>query len=62
MISSEVRDMSIEEMQKKVIDLKEAYFNLRFQHETGQLENTNSLKKTRHDIARFLTIINETKK
>ena len=62
MTSSEIRDMSIEEMQKKVIDLKEAYFNLRFQHETGQLENTNSLTKTRHDIARFLTIINETKK
>lgn len=62
MLPSEIRDMSIEDMQKKVIDLKEAYFNLRFQHETGQLENTNSLKKTRQDIARFITIINETKK
>ena len=49
-------------MQKKVLDLKEAYFNLRFQHETGQLENTNTLKKTRQDIARIITIINETKK
>jgi large subunit ribosomal protein L29 len=62
MIPSEIRDMSIEDMQKKVVDLKEACFNLRFQHETGQLENTNSLKKTRQDIARFITIINETKK
>jgi len=57
MIPSEIRDM-----QKKVLDLKEAYFNLRFQHETGQLENTNTLKKTRQDIARIITIINETKK
>jgi len=62
MIPSEIRDMSIEDMQKKVLDLKEAYFNLRFQHETGQLENTNSLKKTRQDVARIITIINETKK
>ncbi|MBT3312830.1 MAG: 50S ribosomal protein L29 [Desulfobacterales bacterium] len=62
MIPSEIRDMSIEDMQKKVLDLKEAYFNLRFQHETGQLENTNTLKKTRQDIARIITIINETKK
>ena len=62
MIPSEIRDMGIEDMQKKVLDLKEAYFNLRFQHETGQLENTNTLKKTRQDIARIITIINETKK
>ena len=61
MKASEIRDMSLEDMQKKATDLKEAYFNLRFQHETGQLENTSALKETRRDISRIMTIINESK-
>ena len=56
---SEVREMNLEEMQRKVIDLKEELFNLRFQHEIGQLENPNKMKQTRRDIARIQTIIRE---
>ena len=56
---SEIRELSLDEMQKKVKTLKETYFNLRFQHGTGQLENSSMLEKTRRDIARVKTIIKQ---
>jgi large subunit ribosomal protein L29 len=59
MKTSELREMSKEELLQKVKDLREALFNLEFQHATGQLENTAQLKKTRKDIARALTIMSE---
>jgi large subunit ribosomal protein L29 len=34
-------------------------FNLRFQHATGQLENTGQLKEVRKNIARILTVLNQ---
>ena len=59
MKASEIRALSREEMQQKLNDLKQELFNLRFQHETGQLENTRVLKQTRKDIARINTIMTE---
>ena len=59
MKASEIRDMNLEEMNLKVSDLKEELFNLRFQHEIGQLENPQRMKETKKDIARIETIINE---
>jgi large subunit ribosomal protein L29 len=59
MKASEIRDMNLEEMHLKVSDLKEELFNLRFQHEIGQLENPQRMKQTKKDIARIETIINE---
>jgi large subunit ribosomal protein L29 len=56
---SEIRDLGPEEMQSKVDDLREELFNLRFQHGTGQLENTTKLKQAKKDIARLKTIIRE---
>ena len=56
---SEIKEMSLEEMQRKVGDLKEELFNLRFQHEIGQLENPQRMKQTKKDIARIHTIIRE---
>ena len=56
---SEIRELSLGEMQTKVNDLREEMFNLRFQHGTGQLENTTKLKQTKKDIARLRTIIQE---
>jgi large subunit ribosomal protein L29 len=56
---SEIRDLEFEEMQSKVDDLREELFNLRFQHGTGQLENTTKLKQAKKDIARLKTIIRE---
>ncbi len=59
MKASEIKEMSLEEMQRKVGDLKEELFNLRFQHEIGQLENPQRMKQTQKDIARIYTIIRE---
>jgi large subunit ribosomal protein L29 len=59
MKASEIREMSHEEMGRKLNDLKEELFNLRFQHEIGQLENSNKLKKTKRDIARIKTVLTD---
>lgn len=59
MKASEIRELSMEEMLRKVDDLKEELFNLRFQHEIGQLENPQRMKQTKRDIARVKTIIKE---
>ena len=56
---SEIRDLGPEEIQSKVDDLREELFNLRFQHGTGQLENSQKLKQTKKDIARLKTIMRE---
>lgn len=53
------RDLTKDELLQKLNELQEAQFNLKFQHMTGQLENTAQLHKTRKNIARVLTILNE---
>ncbi|HUV78948.1 MAG TPA: 50S ribosomal protein L29 [Desulfobacterales bacterium] len=59
MKASEIRALSAEEMLRKADDLKQELFNLRFQHETGQLENPQKMKQTKRDIARVKTIIKQ---
>jgi len=59
MKASEIKEMSLEEMQLKIGDLKEELFNFCFQHEIGQLENPTRMKQTKRDIARINTIIRE---
>ena len=60
MTPKEIRDLSPNELQQKLVDLKEELFNLRFQHGIGQIENPTKLKQTKSDIARVMTIIRET--
>ncbi|MCG6905902.1 MAG: 50S ribosomal protein L29 [Desulfobacteraceae bacterium] len=62
MKASEIRDMSQEEQFRRLSELKETLFTLRFQSESGQLENSAKLKQTRRDIARLKTIIIEQNK
>jgi large subunit ribosomal protein L29 len=57
--ASEIIELSLEERHRKVTDLKEELFNLRFQHEIGQLENPQKMKQTKRDIARIKTVIRE---
>jgi len=57
--ASEIRALSLEEMRRKDKDLKEELFNLRFQHEVGQLENSQKIKQTKRAIAKIKTIIRE---
>ena len=55
----EVRELSTEEINKKLVEAKEELFNLRFQLATGQLENPMRIGGIRKDIARVKTIIRE---
>lgn len=59
MKAKEVRDMSGEELQRRMDELKTELFNLRFQLATGQLDNPMQIKRVRKDIARVQTIIRE---
>lgn len=59
MKANEIRKMSSEELNKKVIELKNELFNLRFRLATGQLDNPSSIKSVKRDIARVKTIIRE---
>ncbi len=59
MKTTELRDLSVEELQKKLIDFKDELFSLRFQMVTGQLGNPMRLKEVKRNIARTKTILRE---
>ena len=59
MKTKELHDMTVEELNTKLKDLKEELFNLRFRHAIGQLENSASLKTCKKDIAKVMTILRE---
>ena len=59
MKANEIRDMSPDERMQKLVQMQEAFFNLRFQHETGQLENPQKLQQAKRDIARIKTVMRE---
>ena len=52
MKASEIREMSVEELELKLADLKEELFNLRFQLAVNQLENSSRIGAVKKDIAR----------
>ena len=54
-----IRELSETELEKKLADLKEELFNLRFQHAINQLENPMRLKAVKKEIAVVKTIIRE---
>lgn len=56
---SELRKFSKEELNTKILELKEEIFNLRFQKAVGQLEDTAKLRRARKQIARMYTILTE---
>ena len=59
MKANELRDMSAAELTKKLAELKEELFNLRFQHAINQLDNPHQIAEVKHDIARVMTVLNE---
>ncbi|MBF0145212.1 MAG: 50S ribosomal protein L29 [Magnetococcales bacterium] len=59
MDATELREMSSEEIEKKLLGLYQEAFNLRFRHATAQLENSSEIRKVRRDIARIKTIVGE---
>jgi large subunit ribosomal protein L29 len=54
-----LREMTKDELLQKERELREALFNLRFQHATGQLENHAQIRRTRRGIAQVLTMLRE---
>ena len=59
MKASELRELSVTELEQKLADLKSELFNLRFQHTVNQLDNPLRLKAVRKDIARVMTLLGE---
>ena len=57
MKASEIKDLSVEELQAKQAELQEEMFNLRFQLHTGHLENTARVSQVRKDVARVKTVL-----
>ena len=59
MKASELRALSVEDVNKKLDDLKSELFNLRFQHAINQLENPMKIVEVKRDIARVKTTLRE---
>ena len=59
MKASEIRSMSVEELDKKLLDLKKDLFMVRMQHATNHLDNPIKISNVRRDIARVKTVIRE---
>ncbi len=54
--TGEIKEMGETQMQEKLMALKKELFNLRFQNDIGQLENTAKLSEVKKDIARLYTV------
>ncbi len=55
----DIRDLSTQELEDKIKDLKEELFNLRFQNATNQLDNPVRIASVKKDIARVKTVLKE---
>ena len=62
MKTSELREITIDDLIQKELDLRKELFNLRFQQATGEIENPMRIRSIKKDIARVLTIITEKKR
>ena len=59
MKATELRAMSAQDLAKKLTDLKQELFNLRFQHAINQLDNPHKIADVKKDIARVMTVLSE---
>ena len=57
--ATELRDMTTEQLNTKLGELKEELFNLRFQLAVNQLDNPHKITAVKHDIARVMTVLRE---
>jgi len=55
----DIRELTTEEINKKIVDSKQELFNLRFQQATGSLEKPSRIKELRHDVAKCKTVLRE---
>ena len=59
MLSSEIRDLSLEELDRHIDEEREGLFNLRFRTAIGQETDTSQFRKARRNLARMMTIRRE---
>jgi large subunit ribosomal protein L29 len=57
--TAELRELTDDQLLERAESAKEELFNLRFQLATGQLDDSSSIKKTRHEIARIATLMRQ---
>ncbi len=60
--TKDLRAMTIDELEAKLMEDKKEQINLRIQQSTGQLQNTSNIKKVRREVAKINTLIAERKK
>ena len=59
MKATELREMTVEQHNSKLGELKEELFNLRFQLAINQLDKPHKITEVKHDIARVMTVLRE---
>ncbi len=59
MSAKELREKSVDELNKQVVELNQELFNLKYQLHTGHLENTARISQVRKEIARVNTVLRE---
>jgi large subunit ribosomal protein L29 len=57
--AAELRDLSDADLREHIRNARRELFGLRFQHATGELDNTASLSRAKREIARALTVARE---
>ncbi|MCI5634765.1 MAG: 50S ribosomal protein L29 [Alphaproteobacteria bacterium] len=60
--TKDLRAMTNDQLEEKLVANKKEQFNLRIQQSTGQLQNTSNMKKVRREVAKINTLLAERKK
>ena len=58
----DLRSMTVDELEAKLVEAKKEQFNLRIQQSTGQLQNTANVRKVRREKKKINTLLTERKK
>jgi len=58
----ELKELSVDELKQKELELRDQLFKLRFQKSLGQLDNPMKIRNIRRDIAKIKTILDEIQK
>jgi len=59
MKAAELRELSVEELNRKAAEMRENLFNLKIRHAAGTLDSSANLGNTKRDLARIMTILTE---
>ncbi len=59
MKTRDLRELAVEDLERKLSETRQELFNLRFQSATGALENAARIRLAKREIARVLTVLNE---